>query len=276
MTPPERARPTPRRSGPAQTPPATPARPAPEFPAAPDPLPPTPEFVALCRDFGIALAESEQHTLGRYLALLLDANKAHNLTAIRDPEAAWVRHIFDSLTLLPVLADLPDGASIIDVGSGGGLPGVPLAIALPGLRFTLLEATAKKAAFLSHACGPSGLALANAQVLTARAEAAGRDPAHRDVHDAAVARAVGPLAVIAELSVPLVRAGGLVVLVKGERADEELAAAAGALRLLHTAHAGTVQTPTGRLIVLEKQQRTPKAYPRRDGEPKRAPLGGDA
>ena len=160
------------------------------------------------------------------------------------------------------------------MGTGGGLPGIPLAIAMPTMKFTLLEATGKKAEFLRHAIGPAALGLTNADVLSSRAEAAGREPDRRDAYDAAVARAVGPLAVIAELTTPLVRAGGLIVLVKGERADDELAAAKAALHLLHATHVGTVQTPTGRLVVLEKQRLTPKMYPRRDGEPKRAPLGG--
>lgn len=256
--------------------PAPAPRPAPEFPPASGTLAPPPEFTALCAEFGLSLEPAELDRLGRYLWLLLETNKTHNLTAIRDQSEAWTRHIFDSLTLIPALAELPAGARIIDVGSGGGLPGIPLAIAMPTLRLTLLEATGKKADFLRHAIAPppTGLGLANAEVLAARAESAARDPLGRETFDAAVARAVGPTAVIAELTIPFVKPGGLIILVKGERAEEELAAAKQALHLLHTHHAGTIQTPTGRLVVLEKQRPTPKLYPRRDGEPKRAPLGG--
>jgi 16S rRNA (guanine527-N7)-methyltransferase len=250
-----------------------PHRAAPEFAAGLAALEPTPEFSRLCAGFGLVLEPAEVERLGRYLALLLETSRSHNLTAVREQAEAWVRHIFDSLTLVPVLAELPEGSRVIDVGSGGGLPGVPLAIAMPRLKFTLLEATGKKAEFLRHVASPAGVRLANVEVYAARAEQAGREPGRRDSYDAAVARAVGPMAVIAELATPLVRPGGLVVLVKGEKADEELAAAKQALHLLHATHAGTIQTPTGRLVVLEKQRATPKMYPRRDGEPKRAPLG---
>ncbi|MEZ6235398.1 MAG: 16S rRNA (guanine(527)-N(7))-methyltransferase RsmG [Phycisphaerales bacterium] len=256
-----------------------PERDAPAFPSATGVLAPPAKFGELCAEFGLTLDAAEIDRLGRYLWLLLETNTHHNLTAIKDADEAWTRHIFDSLTLTAVLGELSGGEDgqgprVIDVGSGGGLPGIPLAIAMPDLRFTLLEATGKKAAFLRHAAAELGLG--NVEVVAARAESAGREDGRRDAYDAAVARAVGPLAVIAELTTPFVRTGGLAVLVKGERAEEELAAAKQALHLLHAGHAGTVETPTGRLVVLEKLRRTPKPYPRRDGEPKRVPLGGGA
>lgn len=243
---------------------------------------PTPEFLESAASLGVEFEPGELDRLATFLALLLETNTRTNLTAIKDPADAWTRHILDSLTLLPMLADLPEDARVIDVGSGGGLPAIPLAIVSPHLRFTLLEATGKKCDFLRHAIAE--LDLANADVLQARAEAAGQDRgdrqpdgsrlhATREAFDAATARAVGPLAVIAELTIPLVKPGGLVILVKGQRADEELAEAKQALHLLGAAHAGTVDTPTGRVVVLEKLRVTPRTYPRRDGEPKRAPLG---
>jgi len=243
---------------------------------------PTPEFLESVAVLGVEFEPGELDRIATFLALLLETNTRTNLTAIKDPADAWTRHILDSLTLLPMLADLPDGARVIDIGSGGGLPAIPLAIVSPHLRFTLLEATGKKCDFLRHAIAELGLA--NAEVLQRRAEAAGQDRgdrqpdgsrinATRETFDAATARAVGPLAVIAELAIPLVKPGGLAILVKGQRADEELEEAKKALHLLGAAHAGTVDTPTGRVVVLEKLRVTPRTYPRRDGEPKRAPLG---
>ncbi|MCC6659409.1 MAG: 16S rRNA (guanine(527)-N(7))-methyltransferase RsmG [Phycisphaerales bacterium] len=251
-----------------------------------EPLSPTAEFLAAAAALGVEFEPGEVEKLGSYLALLLKAAESFNLTSVTDPAQAWMRHVLDSLTLVPLLAELPDGARVIDVGSGGGLPGIPLAIVLPRLRFMLLEATGKKAAFLRGVV--LALGLENVSVVQARAEAAGQDrgerigtagggsarpEAHREVYDAVVARAVGRLATLAELTVPLARVGGRVLLIKGQKADEELAEAAAALKTLLAVHEGTVDTPSGRIVVLGKRSRTPRTYPRRDGEPGRAPLG---
>lgn len=248
----------------------------------PDRLTAPESFLTAAAGLGIEFDVGDLDRLGRFLALLLEANTRTNLTAITDPEEAWLKHILDALTLLPMLAELPEGAGVLDVGSGGGVPAIPLAIVCPRLRFTLLEATGKKADFLRAAAADLGLD--GVGVLQERAERAGQDRGRREpsgeragclrgAFDAVTARAVGRLAVVAELTVPFARVGGLVLLVKGQRADEELAEAAEALSLLGAAHAGTVDTPTGRIVVLEKMRETPRTYPRRDGEPKRAPLG---
>ena len=239
-------------------------------------LQPPSTFAPAAAALGIEFEPGDVEKLGRYLALLLETNKQFNLTAIKDPDEAWSRHILDSLTLIALLAELPKQAKVIDVGSGGGLPGIPLAIVMPHLRFTLLEATGKKAEFLRKAI--EGLELTNTNVVLGRAETVGQSGSHRERYDAVVARAVGPMAVIAELTVPLAKVGddespGRVLLIKGQKADEELAAAKQALHELHVLHTGTVDTPTGRIVVLEKRRKTPAKYPRRDGEPKRAPLG---
>lgn len=268
------------------TPPNAPLR-APVW-KVPAPLPPAltppPGLVEQAAGMGIEFEPGDVERLGLYLALLLDANQLFNLTAIKDPAEAWTRHILDSLTLIALLVELPAGSRVIDVGSGGGLPGIPLAICLPALSFTLLEATGKKAEFLRAVAGAMGLT--NVSVLGERAECAAQDRgdkqsfgaetrrvgAQRESYDAAVARAVGPLATIAELTVPFVKPGGRVLLIKGQKADEELKEAAGALRLLNAVHAGTIDTPSGRIVVLDKSSATPRTYPRRDGEPKRSPL----
>src|SRR5690349_10333937 len=131
------------------------------------PLSPPESFTTHINSLHVALDPGDVNRLGRYLAMLLEANTRFNLTAITDPAEAWSRHILDSLTLLPVMASL-EAKSIIDIGSGGGLPGIPLAVVLPETRFTLVEATGKKARFLQDVV--AGLKLDNVKVVCDRAE----------------------------------------------------------------------------------------------------------
>lgn len=239
-------------------------------------LEPTPAFIEACEAYGLAFEGEDLPRLGRYLAMLIATNARFNLTAIDDPAQGWVRHIFDSLTLVPLLAELEprdkaEGVRVIDVGSGGGLPGLPLAICMPGLRFVLLEPTGKKARFLQGVVDELGLR--NVRVLGDRAEVLGQQRGmHRECYDVAVARAVGGLPMLVELLAPFVRVGGQVLAIKGEKAPQELGEAERAIQLMGAAHVGTVATPTGQVVVLDKVQRTPRDYPRRDGEPKRSPI----
>lgn len=248
----------------------------------PAPLAPPAGFAEKASGLGIEFEGEDLPRLGSYLALLMAANESMNLTAIKDAQTAWSRHVLDSLGLLAMLAELPEGARVIDVGSGGGLPGIPLAICMPHLQFTLLEATGKKAAFLERTARLLGLS--NVTVLHDRAERAAHDRGKREervegrggtreAFDAVVARAVGRLNTLAELTVPFAKIGGHILLVKGEKAAEELAEAQAALRMLNAVYVDTVETPTSRVIVLEKNSATPKIYPRADGEPTSRPLG---
>ncbi len=234
------------------------------------PEPPA-SFLDACRELGVAFDDRDLDRLALWLQSLLEANRSFNLTSITDPDEAWTRHVFDSLTLLPALAELPEGSEVVDVGSGGGAPGLPLAIVTSTLRFTLLEATGKKAAFLERMTRE--LELEHVNVVHDRAEAAGAVGGPlRERFAAATARAVGRLNVCAELVLPLLRVGGRALLTKGARAEEELAEAERALDRLGGECVGVMQTPTGRIVLLEKIRPTPRAYPRRPGEPRRAPL----
>lgn len=275
-------------------------------PSPPAPLAPPEEFLGEAERLGIVFEPGEIERLGSFLALMLETNKTTNLTAITDPGQAWMKHILDALTIVPVLASLealsspersdgaelegaeasaektpaPDppgslrGLSVIDVGSGGGVPAIPLAIVSPRSRFTLVEATGKKVDFLRRCIGTLGLR--NVRVIQGRAEALGQDhKLHREKYDLGMARALGHLAVVAELVGPLVNRGGLVVAVKGAKAEQELGESSKAFGMLGLRHTETIATPTGRLVVMEKSTRTPRLYPRRDGEPGRLPLGLD-
>ena len=235
------------------------------------PIPPIPEAVtAALAGMGIELEPGDAERLRGYLEALRAANERFNLTAITDPAEMWVRHIQDSLTLVPFLASA-EAKLVIDVGTGGGLPGIPLAIVMPDIRMTLLEATGKKAAFLEETV--TALGIANARVVNERAETAGQDHhEHRAHYDAVVARAVAKINTLSELTVPLAREGGSILYIKGAQAEAEVAEAKQALYMLHTHVVDLHKTATGTVVVLEKTRTTPRSYPRLPGEPKRKPL----
>jgi 16S rRNA (guanine527-N7)-methyltransferase len=178
--------------------------------------------------------------------------------------------IEDSLVLLD---HLDAAVRVVDVGSGGGLPGLPLKISRPELELTLIEADLAKAAFLVQAC--AALGLHGVDVVALRAEEAGRDPRYREAFDVAVARALAPMPVLVELCLPLVRVGGRLLAQK--TATEDPAAANRAIgllggRLAGVAAARSAARQTGTVVVIDKIQATPDAYPRRPGVPTRKPL----
>jgi 16S rRNA (guanine527-N7)-methyltransferase len=207
-------------------------------------------FGARLEAIGARVSGETLATLGDYLARLLAMNEQMNLTAIKDAESAWERHILDALTLLPLLADVPAGARLVDLGSGGGIPGLVLAIARPELRVTLVEATQKKAAFLSAVSASMGLA--NVTVHAERAEQLGTGEL-AGAFDVVTARAVARLLALVPLAVPFARPGGLVLLIKGQRAEEELTEAKKVIARQHAVHEQTVATPTGRIVVLRRK-----------------------
>ena len=178
--------------------------------------------------------------------------------------------IDDSLVLLEHLGD---AKRLVDVGSGGGLPGLPLKIARPELSVTLVEADQDKAAFLVRAC--AALDLRDVDVVAKRAEEVGQDPVYREAFDVAVARALAPMPVLAELCLPLVKVGGRLLAQKTSSEDVEPAARAieklgGALN--HVAAAPSTAREAGTVVVIDKVRPTPPAYPRRPGVPNRKPL----
>jgi 16S rRNA (guanine527-N7)-methyltransferase len=178
--------------------------------------------------------------------------------------------IADSLVLRDHLGEVE---KVVDVGSGGGLPGLPLKIALPSLRMTLVEADQAKAAFLVRAC--AALGLQDVEVVARRAEDVGRDPLYRDSFDVAVARALAPMPVLVELCLPLVRVGGRLLAQKTE--GEDMAGANRAIDALGGSLNGVVAAPSaarraGTVVIVDKVRPTPPAYPRRSGVPSRKPL----
>lgn len=171
---------------------------------------------------GVALDDAQLGRFAAFMDALLDWNERVNLTSITDPEGIAALHFADSLTCLAA-TEVPGGAAIIDIGTGAGLPGVPIALARTDVCVTLLEATRKKCQFLEHAV--SVLPLPDSRVVCDRAESAGRDPQLRESFDIAVIRAVAEYAAAAELTLPFLRVGGVALIMKGPLADEELARA---------------------------------------------------
>jgi 16S rRNA (guanine527-N7)-methyltransferase len=220
-------------------------RPLPDFAAA-VPLAPPDDLASRLTSLGVSLESPAIDKLARYFAALLAMNEEMNLTAIKEPAQVWEKHGLDALSLVPLLSS--STKTLLDVGSGGGVPGLVLAIARPDVRVTLLEATQKKAAFLSAVA--RDLALANVSVVADRAEVASSSLAQR--FDVVTARAVARLEKLLPLTAPFARPGGLLLLVKGARADEELREAARALKKLGLSHEGTTLTPTGRIVALRK------------------------
>ena len=207
-----------------------------------------------------------------FAARLLETNKVMNLTAITEPEDVARLHLLDCAALAAQL-DL-SGKRVIDVGTGAGFPGMVLAILTPDARFTLLDSLGKRVDFLREVCEQLGLK--NVTCVHARAEefAAG----HRERFDIATSRAVAQLNVLSELTLPLVKVGGLFAAMKSTSTDEEIAAARSAIAKLGGQLAGCTDYPVPetdvihRIVRIEKVRPTPKQFPRAFARIKKAPL----
>ncbi|MBA3277099.1 MAG: 16S rRNA (guanine(527)-N(7))-methyltransferase RsmG [Chloroflexia bacterium] len=238
----------------------------------------------LIQDAGMSLDGDQLRQLAMYRELLFTSNQTTNLTAVRDLAGIERRLILESLRLVAPLRDLhgvdsSSRRSLIDLGTGGGLPGLVLAIVCPEFSVFLLDATGKKVAFLDHVA--QALGLTNTTTIHARAEEIGHQPRYRNAFDVVSARAVATLPALLELGLPLLRTGGHLLLPKGTMIDDELAAAHRAATILGgeivsadlLPDAGsTVET---RLVIARKRSPTPAAYPRRTGIPSKSPLGVD-
>jgi len=219
------------------------------------------------------LTDSQHVLLSRFLDLLIAGNQRMNLTRITDRAAAELNHIGDALTLLRYLP--PGAIRLADVGSGGGVPGIPLAIARPDAAVTLIESTVKKARFLTETA--EALGLSNVKVRPERAEEAGVGPV-RESFDVVTVRAVGVMAWLVEWCLPLVKVGGTMLAMKGPRLTEELPSALRTIRLLGggepTVHPVDLPGTGGHVIVaIRKVRKTDSRFPRPATSAKGKPLG---
>lgn len=227
--------------------------------------------------WGIYVGESKIRQLSRFIDLLSSYEEA-NLVGTKEFSRLLLEHVLDSLSCL-LYEPLTSAGEVVDVGSGGGLPGIPLKITMPATSMTLVEATGKKARFLRRAI--EELELAKTRVVNARAEDMGKDLSHRARYDAATARALAPLPTLVEYCVPLLRPGGCLVAMKGDLKKEELGSGRRASAELGAEVAESMEVDfipelsveKKSLAIITKVSETPSNYPRRPGVPKKKPLG---
>ena len=229
------------------------------------------------KELKFALRPDQMKSFRAYADELAAARPRLRLTALTDPEAVQRRHFLEPLALLVTLEEMGAlGDTAIDIGSGAGFPGLPIKIVRPALRLTLLEAHAKRAAFLERLV--TRLDLEGVVIVNGRAEEVAHDPHHRGMYDLALARAVAPLPVLVELALPFLRLGGTLASPKGSAARREVREAAAALhacgglvesvRPLAVPYAETPPT----LVIVRKVSDTPQRFPRRPGIPAKRPL----
>ena len=228
-------------------------------------------------EWRIRLDSAQLSSLSKYATLLAEYKLA-NVIGTKNFSTILLDHLVDSLSCL-LVADLRKETSLIDVGTGGGLPGIPLSIARPDLRVALLEATEKKSCFLQHA--QAVLGQGNLEVLRARAEDAGKEPQHRGTFALATARALATLPVVLEYCTPFVHVGGAIIAMKGHLWEQELRSGVEAsyplgiqLREVRKVEYSVESTQKQRrLVIFDKVEDTPAEFPRRVGLPKKRPLG---
>ena len=259
-------------------------------------LPPLPAEFWQTLDDGLGEADmtlpaTTRDAIDGHVRLLLAWNVAINLTALRTPEQIARNHVLDSLICVAALRDLGTAANLLDIGSGAGFPGLPLAITLPSGRTALVDSIGKKARFLAvaaahvvEALARGGLERPAITAVAERAEDLGQRPDQREGWEIVTARAVGTIAEVAELGLPLASRGGHVVCWKldsgGGALQAEIAAArricqaagGGKPRIIHLAAADRVGLSTHCLVAIEKLRPTPERYPRAAAERRRSPL----
>ena len=223
----------------------------------------------------VGISHDDYVKFGQYYENLLEVNKSMNLTRIVEPMEVAAKHFGDALTVYDERI-FPKGCRVIDVGTGAGFPGVPLAIILKESRFTLLDSLQKRTRFIESAV--NNIQLHNIEVVQSRAEDLARNPQYREKFDVVLARAVASLNVLSELCLPFLKPGGVFLAMKGPKAMDEIESARNAIKVLG---GGTVSIESRKLpfveedriiICIEKVRHTPMLFPRKAGIPERDPL----
>lgn len=232
--------------------------------------------------FGITLQEDQREKLMIYYRVLVEWNEKMNLTAITEFEEVLIKHFLDSFSLVRILPEdmkekmKNEGISIIDVGTGAGLPGIPLAILFPSCRITLMDSLNKRILFLEEVIRQTGLK--NCTAIHSRAEELARNRDHREKYDLCVSRAVANLSVLSEYCIPFVRVGGCFIPYKAQKVSEEMKTGEKAIRILggkleQIENFILPETEFERTLLLVKKEKfTAGKYPRKAGIPAKTPL----
>ncbi|MBM7648142.1 16S rRNA (guanine527-N7)-methyltransferase [Bacillus ectoiniformans] len=233
------------------------------------------QFQQLLAEKGIILSPAQLDQYETYYKLLVEWNEKMNLTAITDQEEVYLKHFFDSLSAA-FYVDFTKEMSVCDVGAGAGFPSIPLKIAFPNLRVTIVDSLNKRITFLDHLA--KELKLDHVRFCHDRAETFGKNPDHREQYDLVTARAVARMSVLSELCLPLVKKGGLFVAMKAATAEEELQQGNKAIKVLggKLEETHSFQLPMEEsdrnIMVIRKESSTPKKYPRKPGTPNKSPI----
>lgn len=227
------------------------------------------------RLWGFELDERQSLQFEKYLSTLLEWNSKMNITRISSMDEIMVFHFLDSISVL--LSDkIKANAKVVDIGSGGGFPGLPIKILRPDIRLTLVDSSLKRVSFLKFLVDEIGCN--DVKVLHSRAEDLGKDSVYRETFDIALSRAVAELRVLSELCLPLVKPKGFFIAHKGPGANEEVLNAANAFKVLGANTPSLMNidvcnsNKTHKIIIIEKKQNTPSKYPRSAAFYKKSPL----
>ena len=223
---------------------------------------------------GVELNDEALQKFDMLAELLIEQNKTMNLTAITDPDGIAVKHFADSISVLSA-AEIPQGARILDVGTGAGFPGMVLKIVRPDLDVTLIDSLNKRLVFLNEVI--SALGLKGIKTVHSRAEDAGKNPLYREKFQIVTARAVASMPVLLEYCLPLTEKGGMFVGMKGPSVEEELKACDNALKVLGGEKTQIfTETLTGdekrAFVLCKKISQTPPKYPRKPSDISKRPL----